>query len=402
MADPVQYIAKSAPVGETGRPDPGSERNPLYQKASRLISDIYDASLDPAMWTVVLEEISEFVGGGAAALVLKDNGSAFTEVHYQFGIDPNSMRLYSETYSKFDPLAAVALVSSGKVVSLPDLVPYEEYRQGRFYQEWAEPRGWIDVASAVLEKSATGCVFLSVARSRGDGMVDDEMRRRMSLVIPHVRRAALIGKMIDLKHAEAAAFVETFNGLSAGVFLVDGRGHIVHANVAGHAILRQGTVLRSMKGQLVAGEAQFNKVLRDALAKINQGDAAPRFRGIVLPLQAPDGERYVAHLLPLTSDAPLRAGVAHASVAALFVRKAMLETPSAPEVIGVTYKLTPTELRVLLAVVEVGGVPEVAVALGVAESTIKTHVSRLFEKTGTGRQADLVKLVAGFSTPLVD
>jgi len=74
-----------------------------------------------------------------------------------------------------------------------------------------------------------------------------------------------------------------------------------------------------------------------------------------------------------------------------------LETPSAPEVIGLTCKLTPTELRVLLAVVEVGGVPEVAVALDVAESTIKTHVSRLFEKTGTGRQADLV---AGFSTPL--
>jgi DNA-binding NarL/FixJ family response regulator len=58
------------------------------------------------------------------------------------------------------------------------------------------------------------------------------------------------------------------------------------------------------------------------------------------------------------------------------------------------------ELRVLIAVVEVGGVPEVATALGVAETTIKTHVSRVFEKTGAGRQADLVKLVAGFSTPL--
>jgi DNA-binding NarL/FixJ family response regulator len=77
-----------------------------------------------------------------------------------------------------------------------------------------------------------------------------------------------------------------------------------------------------------------------------------------------------------------------------------LETPSPPEVIGRTFKLTPMELRVLIAVVEVGGVPEVATALGVAVTTIKTHVSRLFEKTGACRQADLVKLVAGFSTPL--
>ena len=64
------------------------------------------------------------------------------------------------------------------------------------------------------------------------------------------------------------------------------------------------------------------------------------------------------------------------------------------------YKLTPTELRALLAIVDVGGVPEVAAALGVSVTTIKTHLSRLFEKTGVTRQADLVKLVAGFSTPL--
>jgi DNA-binding CsgD family transcriptional regulator len=64
------------------------------------------------------------------------------------------------------------------------------------------------------------------------------------------------------------------------------------------------------------------------------------------------------------------------------------------------FRLTPTELRVLLAIVEVGGVPEVAAALGVADTTVRTHVGRLFEKTGVKRQADLVKLVAGYSTPL--
>jgi len=63
--------------------------------------------------------------------------------------------------------------------------------------------------------------------------------------------------------------------------------------------------------------------------------------------------------------------------------------------------LTPAELRVLLGIVNIGGIPEIATALGVADCTIRTHVGRLFDKTGTGRQADLVKLVAGFFTPLV-
>jgi DNA-binding CsgD family transcriptional regulator len=121
-----------------------------------------------------------------------------------------------------------------------------------------------------------------------------------------------------------------------------------------------------------------------------------------VPLLARDGERYVAHVLPLTSGSRRRAGAAYSAVAAVFVHKAALDTPSPPEIIAKTFKLTPAELRVLLAIVNIGGVPEVAAALGVADTTVKTHLGRLFEKTGTGRQADLVKLVAEFSNPLLN
>jgi DNA-binding CsgD family transcriptional regulator len=141
--------------------------------------------------------------------------------------------------------------------------------------------------------------------------------------------------------------------------------------------------------------------LQEVFAAAGSGDAAIGTQGIALPLRAADGACYVAHVLPLTSGARHIAGLAYAATAAMFIRRAALDTLSPPEVIARTYKLTPTELNVLLAIVEIGGVPEVAAALGVAETTIKTHVGRLFEKTGAGRQADLVKVVAGFSTPLV-
>jgi len=56
----------------------------------------------------------------------------------------------------------------------------------------------------------------------------------------------------------------------------------------------------------------------------------------------------------------------------------------------------------LQAVVEVGGSRDVAVSPGLADNTMKTHLSRLFAKTRTNRQAELVKLVAGFATPLIN
>src|SRR5882762_3065929 len=57
------------------------------------------------------------------------------------------------------------------------------------------------------------------------------------------------------------------------------------------------------------------------------------------------------------------------------------------------FNITAAELRVLLAIVNVGGVAEVAEILGIGEGTVRTHLHHLFEKTGARRQVDLVKLV---------
>ena len=38
---------------------------------------------------------------------------------------------------------------------------------------------------------------------------------------------------------------------------------------------------------------------------------------------------------------------------------------------------------------------------GIAETTVRTHLHRTYQKTGVNRQADLVKLVAAYSNPLV-
>ena len=96
-------------------------------------------------------------------------------------------------------------------------MPFDDYLQGRFYREWARPQGWLDSANAVIEKSGTSSTVLRVVTDKTRGIVDDEMRRRMALVVPHVRRATLVGKSMDLKHAEAAMLAEALDGLSAGL-----------------------------------------------------------------------------------------------------------------------------------------------------------------------------------------
>jgi DNA-binding CsgD family transcriptional regulator/PAS domain-containing protein len=370
------------------------------QRLTSLISNIYDTALDTALWPDVLAAVADFVGGQATGLLVKDTMNKCVAAHYHARVDPHYMQLYRDTYSSFGPVATSLYCDVDRVVSIPELVPYEEYRRSRFYREWARPQGWIDIAIAVLEKSTVGCSCLSVVRCESNGMVDDEMRRRIALVTPHLRRAMLINRTIDFKEAQAAALADVLDGLTVGVFLLDSNGRIVHANAAANEILDTADFLRSSCGRLVAGDARADQAMRETAAVAADGEAAAGVKGIAVPLTAHNGDRYVAHMLPLTSGARRNAGAAYAAAVAVFVRKATLQCSSPPEVIGKTYTLTPAELRVLVGIVEIGGVPEVAAELGVADATVKTHLRRLFEKTGTSRQADLVKLVAGFATPL--
>lgn len=264
-----------------------------------------------------------------------------------------------------------------------------------------KPQGLVDSVHALLERSVATAAAMVVSRHKRDGLVDEETRRRMRLIVPHVRRAALIGKVIELKTAEAATFADTLDGIGAGMLLVDATGHLVHANLAGHAMLAKSDVLHAPGGRLVANDPKTNQALAEIFATAGNGDVAIGIKGVALPLCARDGERHVAHVLPLTSGARRRAGANYRAAAALFVHRAALDRPSPPEAIAKAFKLTPMELRVLLAVVEVGGVPEVAETLGIAETTVKTHLHQTYQKTGTNRQADLVKLVAAFSNPLL-
>jgi DNA-binding CsgD family transcriptional regulator len=370
------------------------------ERLSALIGDIYDAALDPSQWEAVLTKSAEFVQGAGAALWGRSINPA-SNPYYDVGVSPHYKKLYFEEYFKLDPLGvAYFFLDVGEVISSSDIVPHDEFVETRFYKEWARPQGFVDNVAVLLEKSATSFAGFAVFRHERNGLGDEAARYRMRLICPHVRRAVLIGKVVELKTAEAATFAETLDGLSAGMFLVDANARLVHANAAGRTMLATADFLRAARGRLVAIDPEADHALCDVFTAAGDGDAAVGIKGIAVPIKARSGEQYVAHVLPLTAGARQRAGKTYTAAAAVFVQKAALETPSPPEVIARTYKLTPSELRVLLAVVEIGGAPDVAEALGISAETVKTHLGHVYEKTGTNRQADLVKLVAGFSSPI--
>jgi DNA-binding CsgD family transcriptional regulator len=362
-----------------------------------LIGTIYDAPLDPTLWLGVLKKSAEFVGGSAASIYCKN--SAAGTVFHQFGVDPHYQQLYFSKYVRLDPTTpAHCLADIGQLVALADIMPYHEFADTRLHQEWATPQGIVDCLSTPLDKSANGAALFGVFRHQDHGMVDDEARRRTGLVAPHIRRAALIGNVLDTKTAETAAFMDALNGLAAGVFLVDSNCRVVFANLSGREMLDDGRILRLRNDALATADSR--PALADVIAAAGEGDAGVGVSGIAVPLSAPPQAPWLAHVLPLTSGARRETGISFEAVAAVFVHQTSLESPSSMQSMSKLYQLTPGEMRVLSAMGEVCGISALADVVGISETTVKTHLQRLFAKTGTKRQTALIKLVAAHASPL--
>ena len=362
-----------------------------------LIGDIYDTTFDQALWGDTLQRIVEHTGAQSCGLVTK---SATGEVHvaHQVGVTPHFVQTYLDHYGQFDPTHAIRLFDVGQIHSTENWVPMEEFRKSQFYQEWVRPQRLQDSANLLLDNNADGFSYFCLMTSAG--LVDDDFRRMLAPMVPHLLRAVLIGQTLHQQTRIASPIEHTLDELKAALFLLDANGNITHTNQSGHDMLDGKDFLRVEQGRLVATDPLLNRILREAVLASILGDGATRSESIALPFVAHDGERFVGHLLPLTAGRRRKTGVAYDATAVLFVSKASLDSTAASDIIKKIFKLTPAEARVLLAVVELGSVSETSRNLDIAESTVKTHLGRIFTKTDTKRQADLVKLIAAFSSPV--
>ncbi|HVY43873.1 MAG TPA: LuxR C-terminal-related transcriptional regulator [Hyphomicrobiaceae bacterium] len=362
------------------------------EQFSLMVGGLYDAAIDASQWPSALRGAREFVVGQCATVFTKDVLSHSGGVVYDDGgIDASYRDDYFRRFTRLDPtFVAQYYATIDEPMATDDFMAYDEFVTTRFYREWAQPQGLVDFVAVALEKSATSIAMFGVFRHERHGVVDDEMRDRLRLVAPHVRRAVTVARLLDSLSTTAANLSETLEGLATAVLLLDAGGNIRHANAAAHALLTRGEIMRVERSRVVAVSPQVQQELGRLVHASAAGDLSLGKDGLALPLGQQDDVDLVASILPLNE----RRSFARGAALALLISPGTSPSVSPVELLAKQYALTPGELRVLLALSEVGGVPEIAEALGLSKTTVKFHLANLFEKTGIHRQAGLVKLLA--------
>jgi DNA-binding CsgD family transcriptional regulator len=99
----------------------------------------------------------------------------------------------------------------------------------------------------------------------------------------------------------------------------------------------------------------------------------------------PSGRRpYLLHVLPTPADDC-------GTLIVLIDLDRRIEPPV--EVLRRIYGLTRAESQVAMRVLNGDGLAPIAEELSVSLTTVRTHLQRIFDKTGTHRQAELVRLL---------
>jgi DNA-binding CsgD family transcriptional regulator len=386
-----------------------------YRQALDLIEHIYDSALDPGRWPGVVEKILPFVQAKSGMLFTVFDRIDSAGFSFPVNIAQEYLQIYASRYQPYDLWALAArdagLISTGNVIAGDDVVPRRRLLASTFYREFLRPQDTSRICFGVVfegnEHPGVPTTILTVHRVIRSRPFSERSKERLRLLVPHLSRA--LGVMFRLRDAELriAASRGALDRLATGVLLIGEHRQVVFANRAARSLLaeRDGLALIPGKGgsheHLVAGAhaktAEIDAALGVAIA--GQSVEVPHFSSGIAVARTGGRGALLLNISALSESNAFGVGSDHAR-AIVF----LTDTSEPPQIntplLKQLYPLSDAEVRVVEQVCAGGTLKEVADRLGVRDTTVRTQLQSAFRKTGTARQAELVKLVLSLSSTL--
>jgi DNA-binding CsgD family transcriptional regulator/PAS domain-containing protein len=364
-----------------------------------VIGDVYDCVLEPLRWQNTLARIASLTQSASSSVIINDAFDAKGGRIFEYGADQKYLRLYYERYATADLRPPAEQVRGlGEVATLEMLCRGELPLAPDFFNDFIKPQGFGDLIAIQLLRSGRRMGWLSTVRSGIQLRYRERERQLMKLLSPHLCQALTLSDVIDLTALTSNRLELTVDALSAGVFLTDREGRIIYMNKSAERQVNRGSALQIVNRRLTATDQKANAAMARAVAAKACTDAVAAPGGLALPDGS--GSGYVASVLPLDGGARRELMAPFRASAGVFVQDPLMAPRTDGEAFARLYGLTGAELKVLLALAPGRNVREAASALNVREPTIKTHLQRIYEKTGMSRQSELVRLLLSHTPPL--
>ncbi len=356
------------------------------------VQRIYDAALTANAWQPMLESVVELMGGNHAMMLARDPARDNATIAKSAGMDESTFArfLSPEAAGWIEP--SVRAVPPGAVVIQSRLVSDRDFERSDFYNDFVRPAGGFH-GMAFGHEMPTLSAFFAVCRRRQAGDFEAKDAAVLQTLSPHLAMALRVRQRLSVTDLGAAGALATIDQLGAAFLIVDADAAVVFANEAAVRLFRDGRGLHLDRDGLYGTDAAASRKLRRMIAGCAQFGAAHGGAGVVeLPCRERQALRVaVAPFRP--ERIGLDTGWRAQPLALLVVTDPAQERDARKERLRRRFGLTPAEADVAMEIALGDGRKAAAARLGVAVSTARMHLTRIFEKTGVRRQAELVRVV---------
>lgn len=360
-----------------------------------MIGNFYDAVIEPSLWRKALDDMRSHFGFhiGALGIIALPTGNSVVQVTSNIPDDYLArMNAYNDdVVDLWGGAARLAELPLEEPVLHSQAIGPEVKETNRFDREWSRPLGLVDQVGILLVRDSTMLGNVGLGRHESAPPLTDADMDGLRFLAPHLRRAAIISRILDDATSAATTFEAALDAARSAVVLVAKDMSIVHANAAAKTMLKNGDPILAVRGKLALLHELVPNRLQAAVEVAAQAEQNLGRRGIGIAAKSRGGAALAVQVMPLERRT-LRGGVDRRAAVAVFIGDAVAPLEMPADALRLLYELTPAEQRVFELVVAGQPTAGIAERLGVAPSTVRTHLLRVFAKTGCHTRVELMKL----------
>jgi DNA-binding CsgD family transcriptional regulator len=364
----------------------------VIEPSDSLLDLIYDAAIEPELWQSVLTEIADLTNSQGGIIYGVSAAASTVYFEYNGRLDEECSRVFRERHIQNPFNTFMEHLPVGKFVLSDEIIPLSSLRRTLFFDEVLHPQEVAHAAMVPLAAKDDFRLAFNICQSARRGPLGEVEQRLVKDLMPHVCRAVRLAFRIEGYRALLRAEFDVLERLTVGVILLDRRARPMYVNAAARSFAASGGILRLHGAIIATCSPPYSRRLDELIGAAMRGAPAaamsvPRpsdghlLTVLVSSVRGRDIDRFADFRMP---DAAVLLFIVDPANRAGIPVSWMMDG----------YGLTNAEARVALAASSGLTIPETANRLGVSENTIKTHLRRVFAKTGTSRQSELARLTA--------
>jgi DNA-binding CsgD family transcriptional regulator/PAS domain-containing protein len=374
-------------------------------RLSQLLGMAYDAALDPAGWEAFGNAASQSLGASLALVLFFDHGEpgrsfmtgggdlyADFMPRFQSEWDPEETGGYEDHL--WD---AVRDAQPGTVRRNLDVLTPEQIRDSRIYRQLGAPWGLDHIMIGVVTNSIGVSAYFTLGRSgKVPGFTSEDRVLVRNALLSHLRRSLDLNRNLEQARGLNAIYAALANRAPYGLVVFDRQGRTLAVNQRAEQFFREPNGLGLRNGSLYCADPNIQARLDWSLGVVTAVAGGATFNPPP-PVQVvrPGGRTLEVTFSPLplprSETDPLPGACC---LAFIHERGTASRNATVSPAISRIFGLTPAEVRLCEALFLGQSLPEAAESLAISRNTAKTHLSRIFDKTGVRSQIALLRLLA--------